>query len=171
MKQWVRIEDTNYKLSNYGEIVNEKTGNLLKTQLNQKGYRVVRVTINREKRTFRIHRLVAKYFVPNPDNKAQVNHIDGNKLNNRYDNLEWCSNIENAHHAIKTGLWESVRKGAMAENERRKRKVVAKNILTSEVLRFDSISDAERFIGTRHIVDVIKGKRSQAKGFEFAYDD
>ena len=171
MEQWVRIEDTNYKLSNYGKIINEKTGNLLKAQLNQKGYQVIRVTINREKRTFRIHRLVAKYFVPNPDKKVQVNHIDGNKLNNRYDNLEWCSNVENVHHAIKTGLWENVIKGSKAENERRKRKVVAKNIFTSEVLRFNSISEAERFIGTRHIVDVIKGKRSQAKGFEFAYDD
>ena len=129
------------------------------------------MTINRVKRTFRIHRLVAQYFVSNPDNKTQVNHIDGNKNNNRYDNLEWCSNAENAHHAIKTGLWESVIEGSRLENERRKKKVIAKNIYTNEVLNFDSISEAEKQIGTRHIVDVIKGKRKQAKGYEFEYAD
>ena len=171
MEKWVRVEDTNYEISNYGRMVNIKTGNLLKTQANKKGYQVVRVTINRVKRTFRIHRLVAQYFVSNPDNKTQVNHIDGNKNNNRYDNLEWCSNAENAHHAIKTGLWESVIKSSRLENEKRKKKVIARNIHTNEVLRFSSISDAERHIGTRHIVDVIKGKRKQAKGYEFEYAD
>lgn len=171
MEKWARVEDTNYEISNYGRMVNTKTGNLLKTQANKKGYQVIRVTINRVKRTFRIHRLVAQYFVSNPNNKTQVNHIDGNKNNNRYDNLEWCSNAENAHHAIKTGLWESVIEGAKLENEKRKKKVIARNIHTNEILRFSSISDAERQIGTRHIVDVIKGKRKQAKGYEFEYAD
>ena len=171
MEKWARVEDTNYEISNYGRMVNTKTGNLLKTQANKKGYQVIRVTINRVKRTFRIHRLVAQYFVSNPNNKTQVNHIDGNKNNNRYDNLEWCSNAENAHHAIKTGLWESVIEGAKLENEKRKKKVIARNIHTNEILRFSSIRDAERQIGTRHIVDVIKGKRKQAKGYEFEYAD
>jgi hypothetical protein len=68
--------------------------------LDRRGYRRVNMLDDNGKtHTIRIHTLVAKSFILNPENKPQVNHIDGNKLNNDVSNLEWCTNLENAKHA------------------------------------------------------------------------
>lgn len=64
------------------------------------GYKIVHVTIDGKPHNLVAHRLVAKTYLPNPENKPQVNHIDGNKGNNRVENLEWCTARENAIHAF-----------------------------------------------------------------------
>lgn len=68
------------------------------------GYLEVSLYANKERRNFLIHRLVAQTFIPNIKELLEVNHIDGNKSNNRVDNLEWCTNVENQQHAIRNGL-------------------------------------------------------------------
>lgn len=68
--------------------------------LNNRGYYSVGI----KRKTYMVHRLVAVAFIPNPDSKQFVNHIDGNKLNNRVSNLEWCTCQENNLHARQTGL-------------------------------------------------------------------
>lgn len=70
----------------------------------KKGYYQIHLHKNGVCKTSKIHRLVAEAFIPNPLNKSQVNHIDGNKINNNVENLEWATQEENMQHAYKTGL-------------------------------------------------------------------
>jgi hypothetical protein len=68
------------------------------------GYRIVQLGDRYEKNVIKVHRLVAMAFIPNPSKKKEVNHKDGNKLNNHVSNLEWCTRAENAAHAGVMGL-------------------------------------------------------------------
>lgn len=103
---WKETEVQGYFISNLGNLKGRSNKNV-KQQIGKTGYYVYALYPNGRKggcKCVKIHRLVAKAFIPNPENKPQVNHIDGNKLNNRWDNLEWCSNQENTIHAWKNGL-------------------------------------------------------------------
>lgn len=172
---WKAIEGTDgmIEVSEDGRIRSLLTGTprVLKTQKDSKGYHRLRTTIKREKMSFKVHREVAKAFIPNPHNLPQVNHKNGNKSDNRVENLEWVTNRENAHHAISNGLWKSVTEGSRKANEKKKRAVRGYySTPTSSCSRyFESISDAERYVDSRHVVDVLKGKRSHTKGWTFVY--
>lgn len=89
-----------YSLSEYGDVRNDGTNRILKPYLHHKGY----LKIHMPGIHTSIHRLVGKYYVSNPYNKPQINHLDGNKLNNHYTNLEWATDKENNDHALALGL-------------------------------------------------------------------
>lgn len=175
MEFWKSIEGTKgfIQVSAEGKVRSLLSGTprILKTSIDNKGYHRIRVTIEREKKTFKLHREVAKAFIPNPDNKPQVNHKDGNKNNNSATNLEWVTNKENCNHAIKNGLWDSVLEGSRRENESRKKPIIGYYVGENQAYSryFKSIAEAERYIGSRHITDVLKGKRRQVKGWSFEY--
>lgn len=99
-----------YEVDNDGNVFRKSTGKKLTSKyLNTAGYKVVVIGFGPDgKKTFKnmlVHRLVASTFIPNPENKECVNHIDGNKLNNEVENLEWLSGKENMKHARFSGLW------------------------------------------------------------------
>lgn len=84
-----------YQVSNYGNIRNAKTLKLRKLQLWDGRYYGISLIKNYKRYAFRVHRLVAEAFIPNPNNLPEVNHKDENKLNNHVDNLEWCDHVYN----------------------------------------------------------------------------
>jgi hypothetical protein len=103
-----------YFVSNLGRIKSFKILNtqnknkigIIKKQRNNKGYKIISVKFNKVKISLKVHRLVAMAFIPNPENKSQINHKDGNKSNNNVNNLEWATGSENVKHAFNTGLKE-----------------------------------------------------------------
>jgi hypothetical protein len=95
MKQ---IDNTNYFIDEFGNVYN-KDGHKMKPSYSNKGYIMFKLFISKGYRKWiTAHRIVAKYWVENKDNKPQVNHKDRNKLNNHYSNLEWVTNQENQDH-------------------------------------------------------------------------
>lgn len=97
-----------YKVSNLGNVMsfqpNCRNRNQYLTPFNNGGYFRVTFTVKRKRTNHLVHRLVADAFIPNPENKEAVNHIDGCKTNNHVDNLEWVTKSENTRHAIRIGL-------------------------------------------------------------------
>ena len=100
-----------YKVSNEGVVIstprNGAKGKVMKQYDMKHGYREYQLRKNGKRYHTYVHRLIAQHFTPNPENKPFVNHIDGNKLNNSIENLEWVTNKENIQHAAKMGLMRS----------------------------------------------------------------
>ncbi len=124
-----------YFVSNTGEIKGTKTGIIRKKNTNHEGYYFVCISLGsrNNKPLIKVHRAVAETFLDNPCNYPVINHKDGNKLNNNFNNLEWCTHQQNTEHAFSNGLMS---------NNTAKRKVVR----LCDMLEFDSITEAGRFV-------------------------
>ncbi|MBE8951935.1 MAG: HNH endonuclease [Quinella sp. 1Q7] len=105
---WADIEGyvSRYQISTFGRVKSFFRGKarILKPFVDKDGY--LQLTFGRGKK-FKVHRIVALTFIPNPDGNPQINHLDGNKMNNHVSNLEWCTPIENNRHAVTMGLMKS----------------------------------------------------------------
>lgn len=149
-----------YEVSTEGRVKNTCTGTVLVASNDSRGYPSVTIRASDGQHTKNVHRLVAETFLPNPENKRTVNHIDGNKRNNRISNLEWNTVSENVAHAYRTGLKH--RPDTCGSPKRRVRIVE-----TGEV--FDSIGDCARTIGgdQAHISNCLSGRYHTHKGYHF----
>ena len=166
MENWKTIENvTNYEVSDLGQIRNTKTNYILKGRLSKSGYLQVSLTDKetKKKKNYYIHRLVAIYFLENLDNKREVNHKDGNKLNNNVDNLEWVTPSENQKHRQKI-------LGKTKTSQRKIGKFNKNHVLIEE---YPSIVDAAKSFGKSrvNIDNALQGKQKTAYGFIWEYLD
>lgn len=154
---------TSYFITEDGKCYNEKTGKWLKGQVNcRHGYFSYNLTLpDGSKKRCVAHRLVAKAFIPNDDpQKDEVNHIDGNKLNNSVDNLEWVTHTENMHHAFDNELIQH--KHVYCFN---KDKVL--------VAEYKTIQEAARAINCAETMirqEVNKAVKTLTKGFYWSFE-
>ena len=147
-ENWLKINEfDNYSISNFGNVRNDKTNRILKKSKSN-GYLVIGL----ENKQFRVHRLVAFAFIPNPDNKEYVDHIDGNKINNHILNLRWASCQENNRNQKMAKHNTSGVKGVSWNKEKQKWRV------------FISINDQYKHLGYFvNIDDAIKKRQEIAK--------
>lgn len=162
-----------YKIDTNG-VVYKRNGQPMKYSINPKGYCIVNFYINHKRIGFGIHQLVARQFIPNNDKtKNQVNHIDGNKQNNRVDNLEWVTNQENAEHAT------CVLGCNISSSNGNSKKIIAITKNGDIKYRFGAFMSAARFISTINditlnsaksgIYRALTGSRKTYKGLYWKY--
>lgn len=166
-EQWKKIQideqDTNYSISSKGQVRNDITGMMMKQGLQQGYYHITLALGGNKIKRMRVHRLVALAFIPNPENKPYVNHIDGNRQNNNIENLEWTTPAENAQHAVKTGL-------------RRKttgRPVIQYSLAGEEMITYASATEAARELNLQQskITECCKRNRMTTGDFQWRYVD
>jgi len=149
-----------YKIYENGDIYNKK-GKKLKLSVDTKGYKYLDIRQqNGKNKCPKIHRLIAEAFLENLENKPQINHIDGNKLNNSIENLEWCTQEENRKHAIKLGLKDEINYY-----------IVQLSLNNEYIATFRTATEALKSLGKKHsggnIGRVIRGNRKTAYGYKW----
>lgn len=145
-----------YKVSNFGNVYSVRSDKQLKHGKNRGGYLFVVLCTNGKPKQLKVHRLVSIAFLPNPDNKPQVNHIDENKTNNNVCNLEWSTAEENSNYGTR--------------NQRLSKKIrVIYQDNTYEVWDSATAFAREFGINQRHVNAVIRGRQKTTHGMRFEY--
>lgn len=175
---WTPVKfNENYEVSTYGRVRrsdNKKEKALIKSN---NGYYKVDLYKDGKRKDKGVHRIVMESFVEcdDPENK-QVNHIDGDKTNNKITNLEWCTRSENMKHAFRTGLATSDHlRGKPGPMKGRKNPNAGSDGKPIRILEtgqeFDSAVDCEKELGirSRGICDVLKGRQHTCGGYHFEY--
>ena len=157
-----------YQISNFGNVKSLKRNIILKPSSNGKGYLHIILYKNCKSKVGRIHRLVAQAFIPNPENKPQINHIDGNKSNNNVNNLEWVTNSENQKHAFALGLQTNI-----ANNNPRTRKINQYDLQGNLIKTWNSCYDIvkELNINRSCIWRCCTGQCKCSHGYKWGYAD
>lgn len=150
-----------YQVSNLGRVHSLYKNLILKGSEDSWGYLQVKLYKNGIKSNKKMHRLVAQAFIPNPENKPEVNHIDEDKTNNKLSNLEWSTAKENSNHGTRTERMAKTRSIP----------ILATNLKTGESKEYYSTKECARQLGLdkSNIAKVLKGRYKQTGGYTFKY--
>jgi hypothetical protein len=144
----------------------------MKPHIGKKGYQRITLHKNKILSNHRVHRLVGQAFIPNPDNKPQINHLNGIKTCNEVSNLEWATVSENRQHAYDTGLQVANKPwlGKFGKDNHRSKIIEQRDLDGNLIKIWDSTADAERAgFNNSNISACCLGKRLKHKGFKWNY--
>ena len=144
-----------YKVSNFGRV--KSSTKILANRLSKRGFYIVTLSKDTKGVTKTVHRLVAQAFISNPENLPQIDHKDENKLNNKVENLEWCTAKYNCNYGTHNSKLSLALKGKAG----RPGKPV--HCIDLDII-YESASEATRQTGIKHIDEVCAGKRESAGG-------
>lgn len=175
--KWVPGYEGQYKVSNTGLVKSVDTvvhtynggefirkGKLLRPAKDKSGY--LRVGLGKKTKSYKVHRMVAQAFIPNPDNLPQVNHKDENKTNNWVTNLEWCTAKYNINYGTSLKrMSDKLRNGCLAKP------VYQYSLDLKFIAKYPSVQEVSRILGinTSHISEVCNGKLNKTQGFIWSY--
>ena len=155
-----------YDITKEGIIINKQSGKQSKGCINNRGYRMFTCRYKNKHFMYSIHTLLAIKYIPNPNNYPIINHIDGNKLNNSLDNLEWCTQSHNIKEASRLGLMD------YSNNTNVPKKVIQINKDTKEIIKiYNSIIEAskELKINRTGISNCCSGRYKTSGGYIWKY--
>lgn len=177
MEEWRGIEGyLGYEVSNFGSIrsclsnrhVMTDTWRVLSPRVDLNGYLFVNLyDEHHNMKSMKIHRLVAKVFIPNPNDYQQVNHKDENKFNNKSSNLEWCNSRYNVNYG------SGHQRSCLSRRTCCTKAILQYDLNNNLIREFYSLSEASRVLGISlgSISDCLKGRTKKSRGFIFRYKD
>ena len=168
MEEWKDIKgyEGYYQISSYGYVKNIKTGNIIKGDTNNIGYKRVWL-YNPVKKRFFIHRLVALHFCEGYQDNLVVNHKDGNKLNNSSENLEWVTRSENDLHAYKLNLRQP-------HPCKFKHRIIAYDLKTRDTVQiYNNVDDCCNNLNAArsNVYNCCNGKQKSCRGYGLRYEE
>lgn len=169
-------ESNNYGVNIHGEVFSFIKGRRLKPMVDKDGYLTINIYLVKGRyKTLKIHRLVAQAFIENEKDKPQVNHINGDKKDNRVENLEWTTSSENAKHKFDSGLFvmpkgdKAYNFGKVGSLSGKAKRVKQYNREGEFIKEYASIIDAQTQTGVNNIVAACKGKLKSAGSYKWEY--
>lgn len=171
--RWKTITgNENYKISECGRVYSNHVNREMKTYIINSGYKAIKLANNGESKSELIHRLVAKEFCEGYSPELDVNHIDGNKLNNHYSNLEWVTRKENIHHNMKRGVFDVETAQKVAWEKNKKPVIMLDPDTGEELMEFESQKEAKDYLNlgkTASLTDALNGTRRIRFGYGWKF--